>query len=286
MTALAARLRKPKSEPIMLTEHGPIRFRFIQSAFWAVIIGFVGVGFIAGLYFLLLEVNWTVFGYHLFWLKAWWDGTAPYHGGMGNLITSGNWTAYRHDERNLGEPAAAILFIMTVRANRKMWGRRISMAMVAVRAVLVLVLAVALIAGGTWLIVYGIPRVWAVPSWAETWQIQEMALGFLVGRILHPLWAPAGATLQGAIMDWAVDRAATANRTPLWVRYPVAPPQARERFVWMRSHDTEIEQRRAIPKWVLAPGLLIVIFTVVMGLLAKYGVAHGMTIPFFAPPGS
>jgi hypothetical protein len=147
-------------------------------------------------------------------------------------------------------------------------------------AIAVIALAIGMIVAGTWLILS-----WTPPEWMVRTQFQQVLLGLAIGQVLHRLWAPAGATLQGAFLDWQVDRTAVTGRVPLWVRKPLAPPQLRERFVWLRAHDTQVDARRPVPKWLLVPGLVIVAYLVVTGLLAKYGIAHGLAVPFLAPAG-
>lgn len=277
MTALAARLRRPKPVPIPLDKGRPARFRMLQVLLWSVVLGLAGVGVVAGLYFNMLQVNWHIGPVRLFYLKDWWDS------GMG-LIRSPDWYLYRHGLRDLGEPAVATLAVRTILASRQSWGKRISGLSLSARLIAVPVIAAALILGGVWVIGFGLPRVWTAPAWFIRYSIGNVVLGIITGQVVHRVWAPAGATLQGYFVDRVADRVrARRARVPWWIRYPVSPVQVRERFVDLMMHPDQKITAGKLPKWVMTPAAVLVAYLIVTGLIAKYWVGHGHTLPYLAP---
>ncbi len=290
MTAVAV----PKNIPV---NGRLIRFRGGQMMAWSVIAGFAGACFVAGLYFLVLQVNWHVdlFGvkFAVFNLKPWWDG----------LFSSKSWVLYRHGLRDLGEPAAAVIGVMTLLAKPRWWGVRLS-ALGLVRSLVTLaVVAVALITGGIWLLDFGLPALWhhalgtyaiTAPPWIAHSSWQNLLLGFLIGRVLHRIWAPAGATLQGYRIDRSVSRSMVTGKVPLWESLPVLPPVIRERFSWdlvrRRQQERAGEEvtgpgeqpgrgKRALMMTLIALGVL---FTIA-GVIAKFWIATHHGVPYLAP---
>lgn len=263
----------------------PIRFRLPQMGLWTVVLGAFGAALVAGAYFNLLEVNW-----HIFDLKGWWDG------GMG-LFRHPSYPLYRHGERDLGEPAVAVLAVKSILASRKSWKHHLHPAAVAGLAVAVLVLAAGLIAGAVWAIDFGMPQAWKHLhgpnlahdfAWAGHASIETLVAGFAIGFILHKVWAPAGATVQG----WYAGRAAAAanrpgKRLPLWVRLPLAPPQFRERVADAPASDQPVKQHGRAVRVLARLGLgvlgLVVLYLIVTGFLAHYYVGTGHHVPFLAP---
>lgn len=268
-----------------------IRFRWEQMLAWSVAAGFAGACFIAGLYFLWLQLKW-----HVHWgafnhgssLKLWWD----------NLFSFKSWALYRHGLRDLGEPAAATAGVRTLLAKPKWWTVRLKAWQLAAVLLLLAVTAVALITGGTWLINFGLPAAWHAlgwhrvtgPDWIAHSSWENLALGLLViGPVLHWIWAPAGATLQGYRIDAAVGRALAARRTPLWVNWPAVPPVVRERFAWdlasrQRSqrgsivHPAQLHEQlgrgtRIFMAVLVAVGVLVTL----TGIIAKFWISahHG-----------
>jgi hypothetical protein len=278
-----------------------IRFRTGQMLGWSVVAGFAGACFVAGLYFLLLQVNWHVniggVKFQVFNLKPWWDG----------LFSSKSWPLYRHGLRDLGEPAAATIGIMTLLAKPKWWAVRLGTWRLAAAPVELAVIAVALITGGIWLLDFGLPQAWHAllgtyrvtgPDWLAHSSWENLLLGFLIGRVLHRTWAPVGATLQGYRVDAAVDRALVTGRSPLWVGLPVVPPVIRERFSWdltgrklNRSrkpgdvvHPSQLHEEPDYSTRALVIALIVigVLFTVA-GIIAKFWIATGHGFPYLAP---
>jgi uncharacterized protein YjeT (DUF2065 family) len=278
-----------------------IRFHWGQMVTWKVIAGFAGACFVAGLYFLLLQVNWHVsidgVKFQVFNLKPWWDG----------LFSSRSWVLYRHGLRDLGEPAAATMGVMTLIASPKTWGTRLGTRRLVTAPLVLAAVAVVLIIGGVWLLDFGLPQAWhalfgayrvTAPAWIAHSSWQNLLLGFLIGRVLHPLWAPVGATLQGYRVDAAVDRALVTGRTPLWVGLPVVPPVIRERFSWDLAgreltageklggvmHPSQLHEQpdRSTRALIIALIIIGVLFTVA-GALAKFWIATGHGFPYLAP---
>jgi hypothetical protein len=247
-----------------------VHFRRTQMLLWSVIAGLLGAGFIAGLYFGILQANW-----HLFTLKPWWDG----------LFKQAWWPTYRHTAfRDIPEPAFATMGVMTLLAKPKYWKSRVSTWRLAYTPLLVIVLTFALGIAGTWLLNYAFGR----PVLA-TAHIGDLLLGFVVGKIMHFLWAPVGATIQGNILDDKADKAARTKKIPFAIRWPVLPPVIRERFADMYRASKQVaynlfsEDHTTLRKWVV--GGLAVVFTLVtaLGLVGHYWVGTGHTIPFIMP---
>ncbi len=273
-----------------------IRFRWAQMTLWKVIAGFAGACFVAGLYFALLQVNWHVWigpvHFEIFNLKPWWDG----------LFSAKSWPLYRHGLRDLGEPAAATVGIKSLLAPPAWWGVRIRTWQLLASPVLLAVVAIGLIAGGIWLINFGLPGAWhwtfgayrlGGPAWLADSSWEQLLLGLcVIGPVLHRIWAPAGATLQGYQVDAAVDRALLTGREPRWVSLPVVPPVLRERFSWDLAsqqrkqrgkivHPSQLHVQPGRSTRVLVTTLVVlgVVFTL-LGIIAKFWIASGHSIPF------
>lgn len=288
MTAITARLRRTKPAPIAVSDGKPIRFRLIQSVLWGVVVAACGAALVAGLYFNILQVNWHIafghFHHQFFYLKSWWDGTAPYHGGMGNLITSPNWTLYRHGIRDLGEPALATIAVKTLLAKRSTWKKRCGPVSLVVRLILVAAVTIALAVGGIWAINFGLPKFYAVPAWVVKASLEQLALGIVIGQIVHRVWAPAGATLQGYFIDRSVERSVGSGRIPLWVRLPIAPVQVRERFALLRENEEDVITGHSLVLRVLLSVLAVLtVYLVVTGFIAHYWIGAGHYFPYLSP---
>lgn len=249
----------------MLPNGSRIKLRREQMLIWSVVAGFLGAAFIAGLYFGILEVNW-----HIFWLKPWWDG----------LFHESWWPVYRHEAfRDIPEPAFATMGVLTLIAKQKYWNVRVSNFRLAFTPILLTVLTFGLGILGTWLLnfAFGHP----VLQWHS---IGNLLLGFLIGRILHFIWAPVGATIQGNLLETHADYAANHERVPVWVRYPLAPPVLRERFAVMYAKSSKVtgnlygeDSKRG---WLV--GILVTVFiaVTVIGILGHYWVGTGHTLSF------
>lgn len=312
-------LAHPASDARTLVTTGrPVRFRFAQSLVFNVILGFTGATIMAGAYYAFLQVHWYVWigpvHFEIMNLKPWWDGTGAFaaSGGMG-FILSGNWWLYRHAIRDLGEPAVAVMFTKTVTAKAK-YKPVSTLRLVTAPVVLLLVLFFMAI-GGTWLLDFGGPDVWAHAAtafhhrgftldgdfaWLGKISAGVLALGFATGFVLHRFWAPVGATLQGDVLSRSVAKARSGSRfrlsltrIPLWVTYPVSPPVVRERWSQMYrdykpgQDSAEVRgARRAaliLRRLVLTVILLLAVVLFGLGALAKFWIAHGHTVPYLAP---
>ncbi len=235
-----------------------IRLRLPQMIIWAAILGACGAALVAGAYFSFFQVDWHV---HIGPVRfTWWDKKKWWDGGMG-VIHSKSWFLFRHGYRDLGEPAFAVLGIAIALAKPKSWAHKLGALSLIARALLLVITALALITAGIWLLDFGFPAAWhyllghrvlTVPGGKV---LPNLALGYVIGRVLHIIWAPASATLQGIAVDRAVDKAKLGSGigvpwsvTPLWVRYPLAPPVVRERFAWIWDHDTVVTERQPVPR--------------------------------------
>ena len=269
----------------------PVRMRLLQMLAWGVILALCGAALVAGLYFNILEVSWHIhigrWNVQLFYLKHWWDG------GMG-FIHSASWVLYRHGIRDILEPALATMAVKTILAKSKWWNVRVSPVRIALTVPALTALALAMAAGGIWLADFGLPAAWhaffgtrvvTVPAWLANLSPEVILPGLVIGLILHRLWAPCGATLQGDFMDRAVERARRSgtDHVPPWVRFPVAPVQLRERFSWIMAHETYIRQRSRIPRWLIVTVAVVTIYLIVTGFIAHYWIGAGHSFPYLAP---
>lgn len=233
-----------------------IRFRLPQSVLWGIGLSLAAVGVMAGGYYLLLQTRYVIGGHQILYLKPWWDG----------LFKQDWWTNYRHGVRNVGEGVLAAIAVHTfISPWRKHPDERLSGVALAVRGVVCLVLALALIIVGVWIVDYAGPWAWHAllghrhvtaghgPSWIGTvlsginWQ--SFVLGFVVTHAARFIWRPVGNTISLSLLEGSVYRA--QGRTPLWVRLPLAPPAVRERFTWIQQNTTSPKPHRDIATRVL-----------------------------------
>lgn len=299
MTALAARLRRHRQEPVLINGE-KIKFRRIQLWAWGGVVAACGAALVAGGYFNLLQVNWHVhigdYSRQFFYLKHWWDG------GLGHRVRTAAWPLYRHGLRDIGEPALATLWVKTVLAQRKTWNKRAGPVYLIAAPFLLVFAAVVLIIGGIWVLDFGLPNLWHGAF--GTYRIVEPGLvqgiwsagatvliGILIGLVIHRIWAPAGATIQGYWVDRAVDRSRLTGDVPLWVRYPLAPVQVRERWaVMMEDDENTISDRAYKHRWqkiafrtAMVATMVIVAYLVVTGFIAHFWVGAGHSFPYLAP---
>lgn len=122
---------------------------------------------------------------------------------------------------------------------------------------------------------HGETHVWAVAV--------TVALGAAIGLVVHRLWAPCGATIQGYYVDKAVDRAIRSGHVPAWVRYPIAPPMLRERFAWILQNDPGVSEHSPASKGVIWIASLLAAYFVVTGFIAHFWIGTGHTFPYLAP---
>jgi hypothetical protein len=232
--------------------------------FWGVVCGLLGAGFVAGLYFGILEVNW-----HIFWLKPGWD----------NLFRNSWWPTYRHTAfRDIPEPAFATLGVYTLLAKPRV--KPVATWRIAVTPVAVIVLTLALGVLGTYLLNFA---PWTHNHHVESvlqWQnVGDLVLGFAIGHAMRYLWQPVGATIRGRIMEAPVDRAANAHTVPKWVKRPVAPPVVREQFAKMYSKATAVKgnlyDHNRGRAWLIGGMVFVFVVVTVIGLYGHYWVGAG-----------
>ncbi len=266
----------PKPERIKVNGK-PIRFRGLQVTAHGTLIGFLGVLLFAGLYVAVIQVPWHI------WIHIggfqWRTGTSPlkhyWDSGMG-FIHSKNWVLYRHAIRNDGEPAAFALFATMMAAPPKYWGRKVPAWRLIITPPLLLVATMALIVGGTYAIIHWLPA-------NLSYSALSIALGAVIGFAMRPLWKPIGATLQGFLVDRAIDVSRAKGRDPLWERTPLGPPTMRERYAEMKAADTDTEVRSPANRAFITIFLVLAFLLIVLGGLAKFGFTHGLHIPYIYP---
>jgi hypothetical protein len=272
MTTTEARITVPKV----------IRFEREQTVLWSVIAAILGSGFVAGWYFGLFEVNWHIGSFELFNLKPWWD----------HLFHYASWTLYRHGERDLLEPAFATMGVKTVMAKAKYWDRPCSRLRLFGTPPLIIALGVGLATGGVWLLDFGLPNAWhhfhwqtiTAPAYVSHSSWQVILLGIVIGLVLHPLWGPVGAELQGRLVNRSVER--KAPHEPLWVREPIAPPTMRKR--WVASAASFIPGSSSLhvskwERWAVSLLLFAAVLITLLGLLAQHWIGLGHSVPYLAP---
>lgn len=277
MVTVLRRLLPEQPAPTPLPSGRLIRHRKQQMLAWSVIAGFLGAGFIAGLYFGILQANW-----HVFYLKAWWDG----------LFSQSWWPVYRHSAfRDIPEPAFATMGVMTLLAKPKYWDRPVSNLRLVTAPVILVLVTFILGIGGTWLLHYGLPvNVRTVLAWHAA---GNLILGFIIGRVLHAFWAPVGAALQGNLLDGSAERAARRSlrahkrRIPLWVRWPLTPPVIREHFSSLFSESLESgkhgaeKKRRPVIRTVLITIMVLAAAAITaLGVAGHYWAGTGHVIPW------
>jgi hypothetical protein len=273
-------LLPPKPEVIKVNGK-LIKGRALQTVLWIGLAGVSGAALVAGWYFNLLQVNWHIhagsFYYSWDHLKLWWDN------GMG-FIHSPSWVLYRHPYRDMGEPAVAVLFIKTLLAPRKYWNVRVGTPRLLLTPLACLVAAAILITGAVWLLDFGLPHLWPnAPVPAKGWE--TFIFGIAIGQILHHLWGPCGATIQGALLDRSVDKNGTY--IPKWVRYPLMAPLVRERWSWMQEHNATRTIRKPLAKWIMVLiwiSIVLGAYFIVTGFIGHFWVGVlGHSFPYLAP---
>jgi hypothetical protein len=269
--------RKKKQRP--LVNGKPIRFRFAQQLGWTGMSALFGVGFVAGVYYLVLQQRYP-FLPGSGSLKLWWDD------GMNGLVRSPHWAAYRHAIRDNGEPAAWSMVgaIILGKAKIPAPGKRPYQLPTWALIAMTLTMLVLIIAGATgiaWLTVLGPPS-----HWSDIFSWQQFVFGLAFGQLLHRLFAsPVGVTIRNRI----IYRSVVIGRMPLWVQFPFAPPAWREMWSELNRRDTNPtlakEDRKGLKRFIppakfLVPAMVLVfVIVAVIGDCAKFLVAHGIHVP-------
>jgi hypothetical protein len=285
-----------------------IRAYTIQFRVWALIAGLIFAGAVAGFYFGLWQVHWRLpvgpsWLQRGFWLKPWWDAGTWWPRQLGH------WGLYRHVAfRDQLEPGVGCLGALTVVARPRWWGVRIGVANIAARFAAVVVLCIGLGVLGVWLNFFGLPWLWAHAaaaagrpgftldrsfSWAGKSSLFILLWGIgVMGPVLHRIWAPAGATIQGFMLDRSADRARDKNaidgkeHVPQWVRRPAAPPNLRLRWsglYLLPDNGLPLVQAGLAKRSVLSLIIAGFAWLVILGIVGHYviGVGH-VHVPYLS----
>lgn len=240
-----------------------------QRLIWVGMSAVFGVGFVAGLYWLFLQQHYP-FMPGSGSLKLWWDN------GMG-IIHSGRWPTLRHGVRDLGEPAAWTIFAALLLLKAKDHPRILPTWLLVAWSAVLGVGTVAAAVGLTWLINFTAFR--KVP---DPYLWKQLAAGVLLGFALKRAWSPVTGTIRYHVIT-------KTHGIPLWVRFPLLSPAWRQE--WIDTHaQTLIPQQGASvavkqgnAEWkavvLVTLGILAFLFIAVVGILAKYPIAHGYSIP-------
>jgi hypothetical protein len=259
MTTPAVAVPLPKRIPV---DGRPIKARLVQTLVWGVAVGTASTWVIAAIYYLTVELR-----YGPFWLKPGWDG----------LFSQTWWDPVRHDIRDVYEGVLATIGVKSVMANwHKKQYREVGWLRVATSPLLIFVAAAPFVIGGAWLLnavnySTGIPA--SATSWEPQWLAtflsqynwQPLLLGLIAGRIVHPLFAPVGNTIQLFFVERAVAQSRRTGRVQLWARLPLAPPVVRERYAWLMDRHIKVGT------YGRASAVAINVLAVVTGLLSAYG---------------
>jgi hypothetical protein len=289
----------------------PIHFRWLQMLLWSVAVAACAAALVAGMYFNILEVAWRIMigpvHLHIFYLKHGWD----------DLVHNPSWTYFRHGYRNDGEPALATIIVLSFLAKPKMWSKKCGPIRLALSPLLLVAAAFVLITGAVWLQYFGLPDAWAhiaaavghrgyhAPLNATEMKLgavlETVLFGFIIGRVLHIIWQPVGAHIQGAFVDRAVDRywKKGGGTLPAAIRYPLLPPVVRERFAeivaedqasgeaatMMKQHHTPAKRGvlHGVMRVLYVVGMILVAYFVVTGFIAHFWIGTGHSFPYLAP---
>jgi len=281
--AKADRKEAKKTKHGELVPSGRVHFRRTQMLSWSAIAGVLVAALIAGLYFLILQMHWHLDVAGIHWnggsLKGWWDNLNPFH------ISNFEWGIYRHSAfRDILEPSAAVMGVMTLLAKPKYWEKQVSTFRLVISPFILLVLAIGMALAGTWLIDFSAPV--SIRHFLDHGQIGNLALGFLIAKILHRFWAPVGATYQGKILQRSVLKSKRSDRIPSWVRRPLAPPVLRERFSKIYRGTSQVELAEVEPSRLHRLALTVMLssatIVTVIGLIAHYWLGKGHTVPYLS----
>lgn len=290
--------RRSPEPPATIPVNGkPIKARSLQMILWVAILAFLGAALVAGGYGNGLQTDWYVHVgpvyFHLFYLKHWWD----------HLLHFPSWVLYRHAYRDQGESAIAILLVAAFLVKPKNWTHKAGPVRTALSIPGLIILAFLLITGATWLHYFGLPDLWHIAfgarrinlgsPWPKLWGVAEVLIfGVIIGRILHKFWMPAGSTIQGWLVDRSVRLSRSwGNRTPLWVKYPIAPPPTRERWSWSESitpvtldRDVSATHKAAshVVDILVALGMTVALWLLFSGVVWHFWIGTGHSFPYLA----
>lgn len=276
---IASKKLKPKKVHPSLPSGHPIHFRRSQKLMWGLLAGVLGVGFVAGIYFIGLQFDW----HNLFpflpkgtSLKAWWDG------GMG-FIHSKDWDIWRHGVRDKGEPEFwAIVGGILLGASLKS-RHVIKWPLLVLGGMIMMVLVVLGALAITWITFFG-PVKHLNPQYQN---IAGILVGLAIGHALHYMWMPMANSIRYQLVSFSLRR---TDSVPLWVTLPLAPPGWREMYSQLRAEGAGAELQKARrenkhkqSRWLVPLGALVFLLIAVVGILAKYPIAHGVAIPVLNP---
>lgn len=235
---------RPKEEPVLINGK-PIKYRKVQKIAWPVGVGlFLGL-VMSGIYFGPTQVHWFIHLGSFYWrgfdLKLKWDrGAGEFLSQHVWFIDKLNWSAYRHNYRDLGLPAYATVGVLSIVAGAKEPAGKLYTWLAPL---LLTITAVLLITGATWVELATVDHLHEHGIYIGTVSVAEaIVIGFIVGRVLHYLFRPAGTSIQRLWIEWAVDRnhrkgRTTQGRLPVWVSLPLAPVTAREEGMRLINKD-------------------------------------------------
>jgi len=266
-----------KTHPKLPSGH-PIHFRRTQKLIWTALAGILGVGFIAGLYYLGLQLDWhNVFPFlpKGTTAKNWWDG------GMG-IIHDKDWDIWRHGVRDKAEPEAWAIIGGILLGSSYKSRHVIKWPLLAFGGLVMFALVIAGALFITWATYFG-PVKHLNPQWQN---LAGIALGFAVGHVLHYMWMPMANSIRYQLVSFSLAR---TTSTPLWVALPVAPPGWREMYAQLKADGVTPDTMKAAKnnhkqsRWLVPLAALLFLLVAVVGILAKYPIAHGVAIPILNP---
>ena len=311
VSAAATALSRPYAK-LLSGEY--VRARTLQMLLWSIVAGLLAAQFVFGLYDGTMEVNWYVHvgpvHFEIFYLKPGWDKNCF------GLVNSGNWPTYRHLAfRDIAGAALATMAVQTLLSKPKWWDKRVGTLRIVTGPLVVIALTFGLGVLGVYLAYFGLPDLWAHAFTAfghpgfkvnrlsvlSKLSLDQLLIGFIIGRVLHRYWAPIGATLQGGMLDRSIDRwqdkirkvgmsledaVKYSNRglhvLPRWEYRPVVPPVLRERFAVMWYKNVSVNVRSAHGRVLLAVTVFVVLVTL-LGVVGHYVAGHGVSVPYLFP---